>query len=144
MQDVSHTLSSGDDTYPSSWLAGEKAQLIIEEVANLLCNSSSAGAAAATSAEQLQRMGSARSSLTSDPERSASAEPPSASSLEQPLLWDRLTHSPSAPMPLRGGLTPLLPQSLGTRPLRLPDCEQVYSRSCQVQARANWCCCGAA
>ena len=84
--------------------AGEEAQLIIEEVANLLRNSAGSGGAGATSAEHLLRTGSARSSLGSAPERSASAEQlPSAGSAEQPLLWGRLTHSPSAPMPLRGG-----------------------------------------
>lgn len=81
--------------------AGEEAQLIIEEVANLLRNS---GGAAAAGAEQLRRTGSALSSVMSEPERSASAEQlPSLGSAERPVLWGRLTPSPSAPMPLRGG-----------------------------------------
>ena len=88
----------------SQCLAGEEAQLIIEEVANLLRNSAGSGLPGAASIEQLRRTGSARSSLMSEPERSASAEAlPSVGSAERGLLWGRLTHSPSAPMPLRGG-----------------------------------------
>jgi len=82
-------------------LPGEEAQLIIEEVANLLRHS--ATSAGGVSADQMRRLDSNQSSLMSDPERATSVEPPSAGSAEKPSFWGRLAQSPSAPMPLRGG-----------------------------------------
>ena len=82
-------------------LPGEEAQLIIEEVANLLRHS--ATSAGGVSADQLRRLDSNQSSLMSDTERATSVEPPSAGSVERPSFWGRLAQSPSAPMPFRGG-----------------------------------------
>ena len=88
---------------------------MIVEVANLLRSSASS---ANVGAEAMRRMASTSSSLVSDPERMPSIGADAASqaalsagavSAEKPALWGRMTHSPSAPMPLRGGKAPRLP-----------------------------------
>ena len=83
--------------------AGEEAQIIIEEVANLLRTS-------AGSAEQMRRLDSARSSLMSDLEATQSLGSERAASAEglDPAFLARLGQAPSAPMPLKGGETSLI------------------------------------
>lgn len=85
--------------------AGEEAQIIIEEVANLLRNSASS--AGGLGAEQMRRPDSARSSLMSDLEATQSLGSERAASAEglDPAFLARLGQAPSAPMPPKGGET---------------------------------------
>ena len=111
--------------------AGEEAQIIMEEVANLLRNSASS--AGGLGAEQMRRLDSARSSLMSDLEAAQSLGSERAGSAEglDPAFLARLGQPPSAPMPLKGGES--------SRPragLTLPESVSGHSRACPVPGQS--------